>query len=147
MFFSQIYKDGDFMIYENIKALCKTKGITISKAESDMGYARSTLCKIDKNTPSIDKLQKIADYFGVSIEYLKNGESSKTGISQTSNIKVVDESDNIVVLDDEALELIDSLRSNPEMRMLFSVSKKATKEDIIKAVKIIEALKDENESD
>lgn len=59
MFFSQIYKDGDFMIYENIKALCKAKGITISKAESDMGYARSTLCKIDKNTPSIDKLQNL----------------------------------------------------------------------------------------
>lgn len=144
MFFSQIYKDGDFMIYENIKALCKAKGITISKAEADMGYARSTLCKIDKNTPSIDKLQKIADYFEVSIEYLKNGENSK---SATSNIKVVDENNNVVVLDDEALELIDSLRSNPEMRMLFSVSKKATKEDIVKAVKIIEALKDENESD
>lgn len=128
------------MIYETIKALCKSKGITVSKAEADMGYSRSTLCKIDKNKPSIEKLKKIADYFGVSVEYL-------TAEEGTSNIKVVDENDNIVVLDDEALELIDSLRKNPEMRMLFSVSKKATKEDIIKTVKIIEALRDENESD
>ena len=62
--------------------------------------------------------------------------------STGTNISVVDENKNPIVLDNEALELIDSLRSNPEMKMLFSVSKNATKEDIIKAVKIIEALKD-----
>jgi ribosomal protein L23 len=51
------------------------------------------------------------------------------------------------VLDDETRDLIDSLRSKPEMKMLFSVSKNATKEDIIKAVKIIEALKDHKEGE
>ena len=56
-----------------------------------------------------------------------------------------DEHDNIIRLDNETLDLIDSLRTRPEMKMMFSVSKNATKEDIIKAVKIIEALKDESE--
>ena len=60
-----------------------------------------------------------------------------------NNIKVYDEHDNIVVIDDETRDIIDSLRTNPEMKILFSVSKKATKEDIIKAVKIIEALRNE----
>lgn len=133
------------MIYETIKDLCKSKGITVTKAESDMGYARSTLCKIDKNTPSIDKLQKIANYFGVSIEYLRTGSDSSNVHTTNNNIKVVDENDNVVVLDDEALEIIDALRTKPEMKILFSVSKKASKEDIIKAVKIIEALKEEGE--
>ena len=49
------------------------------------------------------------------------------------------------MIDDEALEIIDTLRTKPEMKILFSVSKKASKEDIIKAVKIIEALKEEGE--
>ena len=53
----------------------------------------------------------------------------------------VDKEKNPIVLDDEALELLEELKTRPEMRTLFSVSKKATKEDILKAVKIIEALK------
>lgn len=129
-------------MYEIFDKLLKEKGIRASDVSKATGIPGSTFSdwKSGRSKPKQDKLQKIADYFGVSVEYLMTGKSNP-------NIKVVDENENIVVLDDEALELIDSLRKNPEMRMLFSVSKKATKEDIIKAVKIIEALRDENESD
>ena len=49
-------------------------------------------------------------------------------------------------LDEEVREIVDSLRTRPEMKILFSASKKATKEDILKTVKIIEALRNgENE--
>ena len=49
-------------------------------------------------------------------------------------------------IDDEVREIVDSLRTRPEMKILFSASKKATKEDILKTVKIIEALRNgENE--
>ena len=128
-----------YEIYCKIRDAAGCKDADVSKAT---GISKSTFSdwKSGRSKPKQEKLQKIADYFGVSVDDLMKGKNS-------SNIKVVDENNNIVVLDDEALELIDSLRSNPEMRMLFSVSKKATKEDIIKAVKIIEALKDENESD
>lgn len=128
-------------MYEIFDKLLKEKGIRASDVSKATGIPGSTFSdwKSGRSKPKQDKLQKIADYFGVSVDYLMTGKKT--------NIKVVDENDNIVVLDDEALELIDSLRKNPEMRMLFSVSKKATKEDIIKAVKIIEALRDENESD
>lgn len=128
-----------YEIYCKIRDAAGCKDADVSKAT---GISKSTFSdwKSGRSKPKQEKLQKIADYFGVSVDYLMTGKNS-------SNIKVVDENNNIVVLDDETLELIDSLRSNPEMRMLFSVSKKATKEDIIKAVKIIEALKDENESD
>lgn len=128
-----------YEIYCKIRDAAGCKDADVSKAT---GISKSTFSdwKSGRSKPKQEKLQKIADYFGVSVDYLMTGKNS-------SNIKVIDENNNIVVLDDEALELIDSLRSNPEMRMLFSVSKKATKDDIIKAVKIIEALKDENESD
>ena len=76
----------------------------------------------------------IAQYFNVSVDYL---------LGTPQIIQVYDENDNVVVIDDETRDIIDSLRTNPEMKILFSVTKKATKEDIIKAVKIIEALKDD----
>lgn len=44
--------------------------------------------------------------------------------------------------DDEINEYLEELHKRPEMKTLFSVAKKATKEDIEKAVKIIEMFKD-----
>ena len=42
---------------------------------------------------------------------------------------------------DELTEYLDELHKRPEMKMLFKVAKKATKEDVEKAVKIIEMFK------
>ena len=46
---------------------------------------------------------------------------------------------------DDLTDYLDELHKRPEMKMLFSVAKKATKEDVEKAVKIIEMLKGDNE--
>ncbi|MDD3393916.1 MAG: hypothetical protein PHG19_04660 [Anaerotignum sp.] len=121
---------------EIIKKLCEKEGMSISALEKEMGYGNGSLAK-SKSIKS-ERLIEIANRFGVTADYLLTGKESEP------NIKVVDDENNVVVLDDETLELIDSLRSKPEMKMLFSVSKNATPEDIIKAVKIIEALRDSN---
>lgn len=42
--------------------------------------------------------------------------------------------------DDELREYLEELKNRDEMRMLFKLAKNATKEDVEKAVKIIEAL-------
>ena len=45
------------------------------------------------------------------------------------------------VTDDDELNIyLEELRTRPEMRMLFKLSKGATKEDVEQAVKIIEAI-------
>ncbi|MBE7037476.1 MAG: helix-turn-helix transcriptional regulator [Ruminococcaceae bacterium] len=44
----------------------------------------------------------------------------------------------------EIMQYLEELRTRPEMRMLFNVSSKATKEDVEKAVAIIEALRSTN---
>ena len=62
------------MIYKNIKAICKERGISVSKIELDLNFPRSSICKWDTNTPSVDKVKKVADYFGVSIEYFLSKE-------------------------------------------------------------------------
>lgn len=132
-----------FVFVELYTKLCRAKGVSPSKAAEQMGLSRTSVVKWKAGSvPTGATLNKIADYFGVSVDYLL-GNEQKEKPAQT--VQVRDEHDNIVVLDDETRDLIDSLRSKPEMKMLFSVSKRATKEDIIKAVKIIEALKDNEE--
>ena len=136
--FCEFFRRGVSMtLRERIKELCKTKGVSLNRLENELDFAKGYISKLDKSTPNSTKLKAIADYLGVSVDYLLTGQEAEP------NVKVIDEDNNLVVLDDETLELIDSLRAKPEMKMLFSVSKNATKEDILKAVKIIEALKDE----
>ena len=48
--------------------------------------------------------------------------------------------------DDELTEYLNELHKRPEMKMLFKVAKKASKEDVEKAVKIIEMFKGNNNS-
>lgn len=67
------------MLYDNVRAICKTKGITIMKLEEDMGFARSSVCKWNANEPGIRKVQKVADYLGVPIEELIRDELHKNG--------------------------------------------------------------------
>lgn len=84
----------------------------------------------DLRTPDMDVVIKLSDFFNVSTDYL---------LGQT-DIKNTDDGVQHVN-DDEALEYLDELHKRPEMKVLFDVSRKATKEDIETTVAIIEALK------
>ena len=125
------------MFSQNLKKLKENNGVSNYKLAKSIGCSQSTIANWveGKTLPDSETLLKIASYFNVSTDYL---------LGDQNNIKVYDEHDNIVVIDDETRDIIDSLRTNPEMKILFSVSKKATKEDILKAVKIIEALRNED---
>lgn len=63
------------MIYELIKGLSKAKGLSINQLEKTLDFSKGSLCRIDTNRPSIDKLQKIADFFGVTVDYLMTGKN------------------------------------------------------------------------
>lgn len=58
---------------ENIQRLCEQRNVTIAQLERDLGFGRGSVYKWDKNSPSIDKVQKVAEYFGVSTDYLLYG--------------------------------------------------------------------------
>lgn len=57
-------------IVERIKKLCESRKITIAELERRTDLKNSTIYRWDTNKPSIDKIQKVADYFDVSIDYL-----------------------------------------------------------------------------
>lgn len=122
-------------MYEIFERLLQKHDLSAYKVSKATGVTQSTLSdwKRGRSTPKTDTMQKLADFFGVSVDYMMGRESDEPN--------AVDKENNPIVLDDEALELLEELKERPEMRTLFSVSRKATKEDILKAVKIIEALK------
>ena len=63
-------------MYEIFEKLCEAKGLTPYKVSKATGIPTATLSnwKAGRYTPKRDKLQKIADFLGVSLEYLMTGE-------------------------------------------------------------------------
>ncbi len=72
------------LTYDVIKQLCKNKGVTVTGLEKELGFARGSLCKVNTSKPSMEKVQKLADYFGISSDYLMNGEEIKQTTSELS---------------------------------------------------------------
>ena len=59
------------ILYTRIKELCESRGISMAKLSEDLGIAASLIRKWKKTTsPSVDRVKMIAEYFGVSVDYL-----------------------------------------------------------------------------
>lgn len=58
---------------DRVKELAQQKGISLPALESELGFGNSTIVKWDKSTPNAEKLNAVAQYFGVSMDYLLNG--------------------------------------------------------------------------
>ncbi len=57
-------------VLERIQELCKINNITVSKLEIELELGKGTLYKWGKSAPNSDKLEKVADFFNVSTDYL-----------------------------------------------------------------------------
>ncbi len=56
----------------NIKSICKTQNIPLSEMLEKCNLSKGFIYDVEKRnrTPSIDKIMAIAEYFGVSVDYL-----------------------------------------------------------------------------
>lgn len=59
--------------YETIKDLCKQHSIAVTALEKELGFGRGSIGKLRNGQTSAERLQKIADYFNVSTDYLLTG--------------------------------------------------------------------------
>ena len=83
------------MFYDRYYALCKDFGMSPTGVALELDISRGTVSawKTRGTTPQRDILQKIAEYFDVSVDYLLNGEekekdpSTKAEVSD-SDIKI-----------------------------------------------------------
>lgn len=68
-----------------IKQLCKEKNISISQLESELEYGNGSLAK--SKAMSAERMYKIAQYFGVSMEYLLTGKTINEADDEVSILR------------------------------------------------------------
>ena len=79
-FFCHFIKAEKCEMYDIYERLRDINGLTDYKVAKDLGFSRTTFVswRAGKYTPKLDKLKKIADYFGVSVDYLMTGVDEET---------------------------------------------------------------------
>lgn len=61
-------------LYEKIKELAASEKMSIRQLEEKLGYGNGTINRWRKATPGVDKIRKVADFFGVSVDSLLDRE-------------------------------------------------------------------------
>lgn len=120
---------GRQIMYEIFSKLLHEYGVTAYKISKETGISQSTLSdwKSGKITPKADKLQIIADYFNVSLEYLMTGEEKAGGETYYIN--------------EDTREIAQKVFESKELRLLFDAAKDAKPEDIETTYNMLLALK------
>ena len=87
-------------MYEIFEQLLQKYGVTAYRLSQEIGVSQSTLSdwKRGRSTPKLDKLQKIADYFGVTVDFLMTGSEQEKDFDPKLTSK--DERDIIKKVDD-----------------------------------------------
>lgn len=67
---SFLKRRGNELLFERISALCKSKSISISKLEKDCGLGNGTVRGWETSSPTVDRLKRVAVYFGVTVDSL-----------------------------------------------------------------------------
>lgn len=117
------------MYYEKFAELCKERKATAAEVSRGTGIASATLTNWKKGnyTPKIDKLQLIADYFGVPLTYFTDDQES--GQSE-------------YYIDPETAVLAQQLLTDPDYRILFDAARGSRPEDMRMAAEMLRRFKE-----
>ena len=115
-------------LYGRIKRLCDEKGVRGATMCRQTGLSPNLLTELKsgrKKSVNAVTAEKLARYFGVSVGYLLGTQEDPA---------------ELVNGDPELTEYLQQLSERSEMRMLFHVTKHATKEQIEAIVRMVESL-------
>ena len=62
------------MVLNKIKTLCNENKISIAELERILGFGNGSIRRWSTSNPSINNLNKVAEYFGLSIQYFVDSE-------------------------------------------------------------------------
>lgn len=71
---------------ERVKKICKERKIPISKLESDLGFGNAYISGLKKGMFPADRLKLIAEYLGVSDDYLTTGKEPSQTFSEQGEL-------------------------------------------------------------
>ena len=116
-----------------LKAKRKELGLTLAQIAEKIGVTEATVQRWESgNIKSLrhERIAKLADILGVTPSVLMGWDEPTAPTLPSPTITE----------DAELNEYLEILRTRPEMKMMFQLAKGATKEDVEKAVRVIEAM-------
>jgi len=127
------------IIASNIRRLMRKKGVVATDVCKALDIPNATFSDwINAKTyPRISKIEKLAEYFGVSrSDIIDIYIDREDPAYEAARVKpYIDQNDT------ELLEYLEYLRTRPEARILMSTMRGATKEEVEENVRFIEALR------
>lgn len=101
-----------YSVYAELRDKMGVKDIDVSRA---LGFHPSVISdwKRGKASPKYDKMKMIADYFGVSVEYLTTGEQSEG-----------------YYINPDTADMAQQIYENKDLRLLFDVAKDVSPEQL-----------------
>lgn len=121
-------------MYSIFEQLLQKHGVSTYKVSQATGIAQSVFSSWKKgiSTPKADKIQLIADYFGVTPEYIMTGKETNSGY----------------YLNEDTAKLAQEMYEDPDMRSLFDMKRKMPADRFSAHVKFMKELYEkENPSD
>lgn len=102
------------MLYEKFEELLQKHNVTAYRVAKETGITTATFTswKQGKYTPKSDKIQKIADYFGVTIDYFTDKEDGESDAPNWATDK--DMRDFKKMLDEDEPIMFDGVPISPE---------------------------------
>ena len=120
-------------VYERIESLRKERKISQGNLEKELGFSNGSISKWKTSMPKPERLQKIADYFGVTVDYLMTGNESDGKERYYTN--------------DETASIAQEIFDNKELRLLFDAAKDAQPDDLQTVHQMLIALKRKERGD
>lgn len=100
-------------LVEKIRYLANKQGLSLPNLEVKLGLGNGTISRWNKSSPNSDKLIKISDFFGVSIDYL---------------LDRIDE--NKYYLNGDASKIAQEIFDNDDLKILFNTITNINKNDL-----------------
>ena len=79
-----------FPTFERVRELAKKQGLSINQLEEKLNFGKNSLYGLKKSNPNSKIIEKIADYFNVSTDYL---------LGRTDNPRIAKDNDNSMTID------------------------------------------------
>lgn len=73
-------------LVDKIRNLANEKGMSLPQLETVLGLGNGTISRWKNSSPNTDKLQKVADYFSVSMDYLLGRENDDLTLKDCRDI-------------------------------------------------------------
>ena len=74
---------------ERIKNLCSNNKTSIKSLERELGFGNGTIRRWNENTPSIERIVAVANYFNVPVAYLTGDVDDPSDRSKTHCMELV----------------------------------------------------------